>query len=251
VDRRRRHAENEVPALLDDLIAYCNRVDIPALVQAAIAHAQFETIHPFVDGNGRVGRCLVHLVLRRRHLVDRYVPPVSVVLATNARAYVAGLTDFRERRVDRWVSLFANATHVSVEGAERLVDAFAELQQEWRERTGNPRRNSSTARLIAELPGLPIVDVSTAASTLGVSYQAASWAVDNLEEAGVLRPLRPYALRNRVWSSPQVFGLLDGFEWVLSTPSPHLDARPSTRRPAPSPTAASRARILRTPNRRS
>jgi Fic family protein len=242
--------EDEVRVLLDDLIAYCNREDIPALVQAAIAHAQFETIHPFVDGNGRVGRCLVQLVLRRRGLVERYVPPISVVLATNARAYVAGLTDFREHRVDRWVSLFANATHVSVDGAERLVDAFTELQQEWRGRSGTPRRNSSTARLIAELPGIPIVDVSTVAAALGVSYQAASWAVANLEEAGVLRPLRPHAQRNRVWSAPQVFGLLDGFEWVLSTPSPQLSTRPSPRRPAPSPTTASRERIRHRGDRR-
>ena len=239
--------EDEVPALLDDLVVYCNRDDIPPLVQAAIAHAQFETIHPFTDGNGRVGRCLVQLILRRRGLADTYVPPISVVLASNARAYVAGLVDFREGRIERWVSLFSASTRIAVDGVTRLVEAFAELQGEWVERVGRPRRNSSTARLVGELPGIPVVDVSSAASALGVSYQAASWAIADLEEAGILRPLRPYARRNRVWSAPQVFGLLDAFEWVVSTPSPQLHPAQS-RRPAPSPTAASRAR-LRQPSR--
>jgi Fic family protein len=237
--------EDDVPDLLDDLVRYCNREDIPPLVQAAIAHAQFETIHPFSDGNGRVGRCLVQVILRRRQLAAQYVPPISVVLASNARAYIAGLVDFRDNRIDRWVSLFADSARIAAQGVERLVAAFAELQEEWRERTGRPRRNSSAARLIASLPGIPVVDVASVAAALHVSYQAASWAVADLEEAGILRPLRPFAQRNRVWSAPQVFGLLDGFEWVISTPSPAISGagHRQQRRPSPSPTAASRKRV--------
>ena len=71
-----------VPELLEDLTVYINGDDHPALVQAAIAHAQFETIHPFADGNGRAGRALIHIVLRRRGLSPSFVPPVSLVLAT-------------------------------------------------------------------------------------------------------------------------------------------------------------------------
>ena len=81
---------------MDDLVDFINLDDIPAIAQAAIAHAQFETIHPFGDGNGRAGRCLIHVVLRRRKVTPIVVPPTSVVLATNARRYIAGLTDFRE-----------------------------------------------------------------------------------------------------------------------------------------------------------
>lgn len=87
-----------VKELMEDLVAFMNRGDLPPVVQAAIAHAQFEIIHPFADGNGRVGRALIHVVLRRRGLAPRYVPPVSLVLAADARAYVAGLTAFREER---------------------------------------------------------------------------------------------------------------------------------------------------------
>lgn len=94
---------DRVPALLDDLIRFTNRSDLPAVLQAAIAHAQFETIHPFADGNGRTGRCLIHLILRRRGISLRVVPPVSVVLAANAAEYVAGLTAFRDLDAATWV----------------------------------------------------------------------------------------------------------------------------------------------------
>ena len=84
-----------VPDLMEDLCTFCNTDDLPAAAQAAIAHAQFETIHPFVDGNGRTGRAIIHLVLRRRGLASRVLPPVSLVLATLARDYVGGLTASR------------------------------------------------------------------------------------------------------------------------------------------------------------
>ncbi|MEZ5217748.1 MAG: Fic family protein [Ilumatobacteraceae bacterium] len=115
-------------ALLHDLMTYVNGDDHPALVQAAIAHAQFETIHPFADGNGRAGRALIHVILRRRGLAPRFVPPISLVLATWARDYIAGLTAYRhvgahdspERSTDAatWLRTFATATHRSCHDAE-------------------------------------------------------------------------------------------------------------------------------------
>ena len=80
-----------VPALLEDLIDYVNGDEHPPLLQAALAHAQFEMIHPFGDGNGRAGRALIHVVLARRGLAPRFVPPVSVVLARRCEEYVAAL----------------------------------------------------------------------------------------------------------------------------------------------------------------
>ena len=97
----------EVDPLLDDLCAFINDVALPPLVQAAIAHAQFETIHPFEDGNGRTGRALVQVVLRRRGLTPAFVPPISVVLARDKDRYLKGLTLFREDRLADWIELFA------------------------------------------------------------------------------------------------------------------------------------------------
>jgi Fic family protein len=84
-----------VAELIEDLCAFANTDDLPAVAQAAITHAQFETIHPFVDGNGRTGRAIIHLVLRRRGLALRVLPPVSLVLATLTKDYVGGLTASR------------------------------------------------------------------------------------------------------------------------------------------------------------
>src|SRR5450759_3125739 len=106
---------DQVPGLLADLAAFCSGDSLPAVAQAAIAHAQFETIHPFVDGNGRTGRALIHLILRRRGLAPRVVPPVSLILATLASDYVSALTAYRYEGepssrpaiegLNRWVAL--------------------------------------------------------------------------------------------------------------------------------------------------
>ena len=86
-----------VADLLEDLCGFCNTDSLPAVAQAALAHAQFETIHPFVDGNGRIGRALVHLILRRRGLAVRALSPISLVLATWSGDYIARLTGTRYR----------------------------------------------------------------------------------------------------------------------------------------------------------
>ena len=135
----------EVRPLLDDLVAFLNRDALPAVVQAAIAHAQFETIHPFADGNGRVGRCLIHVVLRRRGLAPRFVPPVSVVLATNAKAYVRGLTDFRRGNVAAWCGSFAYSCRSAAGGVRAFGRAHRRVAAGmagagWVQRGEGPRR---------------------------------------------------------------------------------------------------------------
>ena len=79
----------DVLACMDDLIAFCNREDLPALVQAALAHAQFESIHPFTDGNGRIGRALINLILRRRGVTDRVVVPLASAFGARREKYFA------------------------------------------------------------------------------------------------------------------------------------------------------------------
>ncbi len=221
-----------VKGLLEDLVAFMNRTDLAPLVQAAIAHAQFETIHPFADGNGRVGRALIHVVLRRRGLAPRYVPPVSLVLAADARAYVAGLTAFREGRPGDWILLFAQAIARAAAKASELAQRLAELQEKWRERAGRPRRHSSAEALIVELPAHPIVTVATAQEFLGRSKQAVNEAVATLAEKGILHPTT-LAKRNRAWEARELFDLIDDFERELATPTDDDEpSRPVPRRKA-------------------
>ena len=222
----------DVMPLLRDLAAFVDRDDLPAVVQAAIAHAQFETIHPFTDGNGRVGRCLIHVVLRRRELAPRFVPPVSVVLATNAKAYVRGLTHYRRGDVAAWCGSFAISCRSAATESERLAERIGELQAEWR-RQARARRDSAAARLIELLPSQPIVSVATAHEAIGGSAEAVRLALNSLEERGVVRQITQgrYA---RAWAADGLFEILNEYEHRLGTPTRTSQARraaPRRRRP--------------------
>lgn len=212
-----------VPALLDDLSAFCNREDIPVVIQAAIAHVQFESIHPFHDGNGRVGRALILAIFRRRGIAPRYLSPVSLALAGEADRYVAGLTSWRNGDEEDWHTVFVDAVYRASRGARAFAAEVTDLQGRWIEQAGNPRRSSGPLRLIELLPSQPIINVKTAAQLLGGTEERARQAVLRLEQAGVLRQTA-VGRRNRAWECVGLFDLLDRFERELS---------PSARTPRP------------------
>lgn len=195
-----------VGGLVTDLIAYLNGAAHSPLIQAAVVHAQFETIHPFTDGNGRVGRALIHTVLARRGLTDRAVVPVSLVLATLRDRYIEGLTSFRHASatgsaeanaaVNRWLHTFVEATAIAVEQSETLADRIEAMRAEWGDRLTAfrrdsglrpvPRADSAVSRLLRNLPEAPVLTAATLARILGVSHQAAFAALDELHHAGIL-----------------------------------------------------------------
>ena len=209
--------EADVPGLLEDLIAFLNRDDLPAVAQAAIAHAQFETIHPFVDGNGRVGRCLIHVVLRKRGVASRFVPPVSVVLAARPDAYVAGLEGFRGEGPEAWCAAFAEATERAAGLGSEIAAEIATLQEEWYERAGRPRSDSSAARIIPFLPAQPITSAATIRAAIGARHQRALEGLKALEAAGVLR-----RLSGRHWgqqyAAEEIFDLVERYEARAKVP---------------------------------
>lgn len=221
-------APEMVQGLLEDLVAFCNDDRLPALAQAAIAHAQFETIHPFVDGNGRAGRVLIHLILRRRGYAENFLVPVSLVLATWAEDYVAGLTATRyvgepgSKRaytgINRWVALFATACRRAMEDAGRFEEQVRHLQITWRQRAGNPRRNSAASRLIDGLPSTPVLTVATAAQLTGRSFQVSNQAIQQLVNAGVLAQVN-VDRRNRAFEAPELIELFTALERQLSSPA--------------------------------
>jgi Fic family protein len=206
-----------VPELLADLVRFVNLDDLPAVAQAAIAHAQFETIHPFGDGNGRAGRCLIHVVLRRRGATPNFVAPVSIVLAIEARRYVAGLTDFREGRIDDWIGYFADSTSRAASATHRLGALVNQLLEELLVRAGSPRADSVKRRIVLDLPAQPVVSADSASSLHGVTPTAARSALNELETSGVLAPTRVGRRRNRQWVSEDLFHLLDDFEQDLGS----------------------------------
>jgi Fic family protein len=236
---------NQVPALLADLVAFVNTDQYPPLVQAALAHAQFETIHPFADGNGRTGRALIHIVLRRRGLAPRYVPPISLVLATRSRDYVQGLTAYRyvgapedeqaQAGVSEWLRIFAAAAARAATDAQRFGEQVDALVQTWRDRARPIRANSAADLLLRALPSAPVLTVETAARLTGRSVQAANQAVQHLTNAGVLLPTRPVR-RNRVFEAAGLLDTFTSFERALASPTGDTRAappiRPVPRRPS-------------------
>ena len=218
----------QVEHLLDDLCAFCNMDSLPAVAQAAIAHAQFETIHPFVDGNGRTGRALIHVILRRRGLAAHVLPPVSLVLATWSDEYVSALMDTRYRgrsdspaarsSLDRWIGLFAAASTRAVHDAELYETSVVELQDSWRARLGRVRAGSALDRLIDALPGAPVVTVQSAASLIGRSEQAVNEAIPRLVEAGILRQTT-VGRRNRAFEATELIDTFTDLERRLASPA--------------------------------
>jgi Fic family protein len=225
--------------LLDDLCDFCNGDSLPALAQAAIAHAQFETIHPFVDGNGRTGRALIHVVLRRRGLAPVVVPPVSLVLATWSQDYVAGLMATRYRNpasspqaleaINGWLELFAAATRRAVADAETYEQRVAEVQEQWRARLGRMRADSAAARLIGALPGAPVVTVQSAAALIGRSEQAVNEAIRRLAKADVLKQTT-VGRRNRAFEASELIAAFTDLERQLASPEGDTRFSPPERR---------------------
>ena len=195
-----------VPDLMADLAGYLNTAGHSALIQAGLAHAQFETIHPFRDGNGRVGRALIHTVLVRRGMSSQAVLPISPVLLTRSREYVSGLTSYRyagaadsataQEAQSQWLRCFLQAVAVAVEQAAQFAADLAELRERWvsdlaahRRREGIrevPRADSATARILATLQEHPVLTTPTVMRLFDLSQPPASAALEELTGAGVL-----------------------------------------------------------------
>lgn len=199
-----------VPDLLTDLCTFTSGDALPPLVQAGIAHAQFETIHPFADGNGRTGRALIHLILVRRGLAPRFIPPISLVLARWSDRYIAGLEAFRHTGpaegpgavdgVNAWLATFASATLRAVVEAEAYERQIGDILREWEEQLGSARKDSATHLLLRTLPRAPVLSVRTAQALIQRSFEATNRAVMRLEAAGILRSVT-VGKRNRVFEA--------------------------------------------------
>jgi Fic family protein len=199
----------DVDRLLDDLCATIDDGTLSPMVQAALVHAQFETIHPFDDGNGRTGRALVHVVFRRRGIAPRFIPPISVVFAGDKNRYVAGLTRFRGADVAGWIEQFAAATIKAARLGQAYVEAVLSLQDRWRQQlyslSETPRSDAAAWAVIDALPAHPMISGPVAAAVTGRGWGRVYEATAILELAGVLVPLST-GKRNRWW---EAVGLLD------------------------------------------
>lgn len=202
------HADH-VPVLMADLIGFIRRTDLPVLSQAAIAHAQFETIHPFPDGNGRTGRALIHAMLRGYGLTRNVTVPVSAGLLTDTASYFAALGQYRAGDPAAIIERVANASFAALANGRQLVAELRDVRADWDDRIA-VRRGAGAWALADLLIRQPVVDAATVARELSITPQNAQRAIGPLVDAGVLDEFTGFA-RNRMWQASEVLEALGEF----------------------------------------
>jgi len=204
---------------LTDLFTFLDRDDLPALAHAALAHAQFETIHPFTDGNGRTGRALVHAYLAGRGITTRSTVPVSSGLLRDLDGYFGALGSYRAGDPQPIVRVFCDASRHAAVAGRALVDDLEAVRAENRERI-TARADSAAYAINDLLIGQPVVNVGYVRDRIGISQPAAHRAIERLVEAEVLVETTRQA-RHRVWQSTEVLALLDDFAAGFRRAHPH------------------------------
>lgn len=200
---------DRIPALMSDLLEFAARDDVPILAQAAIAHAQFETIQPFPDGNGRTGRALIQALLRRGGLTRTVTVPVSAGLLRDTPAYFTALQNYRAGDVDAIVHALAYASFAAIANGGRLVADLQATRSSWNDRI-TARSDSSAYRVVDLLLAQPVVTAKAIREQLRISEPAAHHAIDTLISAGILTKAAG-SERYRIWQAAEVIDALDAF----------------------------------------
>lgn len=199
---------------IGDLCAFSERTDLPLLAQAAIAHAQFETIHPFNDGNGRAGRALVHVMLRSGGATTRTTVPLSAGLLADIEAYYDALTTYRNGDPDPIIEEFSRAAFAAVRNGQELAADLKTLHDSWTNQL-RARRDAVAWRVLPFLLRQPSVTSKLIQETMKVTQPAADNALRQLQQAGALsNPKTVHGegqKRNVVWQATQVLEALDRF----------------------------------------
>ncbi|MDT7754156.1 MAG: hypothetical protein QOH27_54 [Mycobacterium sp.] len=198
-----------VASAIADLLAFARRTDVPTLPQIAIAHAQFETIHPFTDGNGRTGRALVQAMLRNKRLTRQITVPVSAGLLSNTDAYFQALGAYRDGDTAPIVEQLSSATILAIVNGRHLVGDLRSIREQWNSQI-TARRDSAVHRVADLLVRQPVFNALTLQRELGITTGNARRYVDPLVGAGVIVEFTDRT-RNRAWRAPEILSALDAF----------------------------------------
>ena len=208
-----------VPALLRSLETFIQEEhgDIPVLVQCAMIHYQFEAIHPFRDGNGRIGRLLLPLILHKKGLLPEPLLYISSFFDRHLEEYYGGLLEVSRRsRWNRWIKFFLRAFAVQAEETISSVKRLVYLQRHYSNILHQRNASGNAVFLMENLFKNPYVTVPDAKKILGISYQSASGVITALVKAGIL-------YRTDIVSRSRVF-LAGEIEEALSTEQGHAEA---------------------------
>lgn len=203
-----------VPAAMADLIGFVQRRDIPVVAQVAIAHAQFETIHPFVDGNGRTGRALVHAMLAASGVLRSTTAPISAGLLRASERYFSALGDFRSGDAGPIIASFTSASLFAATSGAKLVDDLAAQIDHARELLSGLRKDAAGWTVLPHLISHPVINARLLIDQLGTNAVTAQRALDQLTRAGVLAE-RTGLRRNRVYQHDGILQVLDAYAHQL------------------------------------
>lgn len=200
---------SRVPELIEDLSLFIARSDAPVMAAVAIAHAQFETIHPFTDGNGRTGRALVQAMFRHRGITRNVAIPVSAGILTDVPRYHQALTEYRSGDVNPIIRIFSEAAFRAVDNSAQLVDDLRRIRIGWDSRL-TARKNSNAWRLLDILVEHPVLNSAAAAAELGVAQPNIYPPLKALVDAGIVKSKAEHGL-GPFWRSDEILAAVDAF----------------------------------------
>ena len=189
---------SELNRCLKDLDNFMNRhIDpLPSLIKIALTHAQFETIHPFLDGNGRIGRLIITLQLCQNKLLEKPIFYISEYLRRYRRTYFEKLDSYRFGSIDDWVLFFLESTENVAQSVIASTKKLIVLQNKNQASISAMGRQTATAnKLLQYLYQQPIINVAQAAKAIGLSRQATYGLIEKFENCKILRPMRPKVKR--------------------------------------------------------
>ncbi len=207
---------------LEDLFAFANRDDVPVLVQAAVVHAQFESIHPFVDGNGRIGRTLIHAVLRRRRATKYLTVPIASGIVAHRDRYFDALGAYREGHARPIVGMLTNATLIASHEARRTATSLHEIGREWEDALGGVVAGSPEHRLLRVLVAEPILTLDLAAQLTGYGGAELRLGIDRLQAAGVVTAKGRRS--QRIWTANAILDELQDLTVRIEAVTRRVDA---------------------------
>jgi len=195
---------------MSDLEKYINSDDsLDVLIQAALLHYQFETIHPFLDGNGRVGRLLITLFLMEKKVLNSPALYISYYLKKNRIEYYDRMSEVRSKdNYEQWIKFFLNAVKESADESVDTIKKLSDLHDANIEKINAMGRAAKNARAVFDyLEQNPIIDIGKTAEELKLAFSTVSLAVNRLVDAGILIKTNN-ANRNRVFSYEDYLAIL-------------------------------------------
>ncbi len=200
----------DMEVAMSNLEKFINGEDeLDALIKIALIHYQFETIHPFLDGNGRIGRLLITLFLREKQLLNYPTLYISYFLKRNRIEYYDRMMDVRLKGTfEQWIKFFLKALAESAEDAIATIDSLVALnERDYGKVEGVKSSFKTTVKVFEYIKRNPIIDIKKTSTELGISFNTVSKAVNNLMDIGILRQTQN-ANRNRCFAYEDYLAIL-------------------------------------------